>query len=78
MSWQDVVIAAGQWFFVLTLIPMWNEPPTWKTSVPTGLILAVFAVAFASLGLWNATLSAAAVSAMWGALAIRRIARREA
>lgn len=72
MSWQDAVIAIGQWFFVVTLIPMWKQPPTRKSSVPTGLILGSFAVVFATLDLWNASLSAAAVSAMWCALAIRR------
>lgn len=78
MLWQDAVLAAGQWFFVVTLVPLWKEPPPLLTAVPTGGILGLFAVAFATLELWNASISAAATCTMWCALAYRRWARTRA
>lgn len=78
MTWQDGVIAGGQWFFVLTLLPLWKEPPPMLTAVPTGLILGLFAFAFATLGLTNAALSSVASCSMWCALGVRRWVRVQA
>ena len=73
--WQDIVIAMGQWFFAATLVPMWKEPPPLKTSVPTGIILAAFAFAFGTKGMFNATVSSSICGLMWLALAAKRTRR---
>jgi hypothetical protein len=73
--WQDWVIAIIQWVFVVALIPTIRHPsnkPTFISSLFTGLLLAVMAGVFATLQLWNGTLSATALAGAWLTLAYQR------
>lgn len=71
MQWQDIVLSVGSWVFIAALIPtiLGTEKPALSSSVLTGLVLAVFAGVYGSLGLWTSALSAAALSAGWWVLA---------
>ena len=67
LLWQDVVLTAGQIFFVFALIPMLRsaQKPPLITAVAHGLILASFGVVFASLSLWFSTVAVLLASLMW-------------
>lgn len=63
MTWQDKVLALGQGLFVLALIPTVMSTsckPPLSTSIPTAIILTVFAWTFSTLRLpWAANTSLA-------------------
>lgn len=73
--WQDWVIAACQWVFVIALIPAirheTNKPP-FSSSILTAALLTVMCATFFTLELWNGTLSALAVAVAWYTLAWQR------
>ena len=73
--WQDYIIAACQWIFILALIPAIRHPsdkPPLSSSLLTGLLLAVLAATFFTLELWNGTLSCLALAATWFFLGYQR------
>ena len=74
MQWQDIVIAVGQWFFAITLLPTLfsSQLPPIKTSCPTGIILIVFGFTFMTLGLWNSSISSFVVGGVWLVIAVKR------
>ena len=74
--WQDKVLAFGQWFFALTLLPtlLGEQLPPLSTSVPTGLILLTFGGTFATLRLGNSSLSSFVVGMVWLSIAAKSIA----
>ena len=74
MAWQDIIIAAGQWVFLLALLPsiFGKDKPALATSILTGVVLAVLAFAYATLMLWISTLSAILVSLGWFTLAAQK------
>jgi len=70
--WQDWIIAACQWVFVIALIPAIRhatDKPPLSSSLLTALLLTVMSATFATLHLWNSTLSALAVAIAWYILA---------
>lgn len=71
MSWQDAAFGIGQALFALSLLPsvFGERKPEASTSVVTALVLLVFAVAYASLGLWWGCASVLVCAALWAVLA---------
>jgi len=73
--WQDYVIAAVQWTFVLALIPTIRHPinkPAFLTSLLTAVLMLVLGFAFSTLKLWNGVASSIALGMGWGLLAYQR------
>lgn len=73
--WQDWVIAAIQWIFVLALIPSLRHPTNklpLSSSLLTGVLLLVLSGVFFTLSLWNGTLSSFVLSIAWLLLAWQR------
>ena len=54
MVWQDIVLSVGAWIFFIALIPSIKsrDKPAIMTSLPTGIVLVIFALTYATLGLW--------------------------
>lgn len=74
MIWQDVVIGIGQFVFALALVPaiVSEEKPPRSTCAMTGGLLAVFAMVYATLDLWLATLACAICATCWLVLMIQK------
>jgi len=74
MTWQDIIIAAGQWVFLLALLPsiLGKDKPALTTSIATSVVLAVLAFTYATLSLWISTISATLVSSAWLTLAVQK------
>ena len=74
MAWQDIIIAAGQWVFLLALLPsiLGKDKPALATSILTGIVLAVLAFTYATLSLRISTISAILVSVVWFTLAVQK------
>ena len=77
MPWQDYVLTAGAWIFIIALIPAirGKEKPPASTSIITGSILAVYALVYATMGLWISVVSTSALSISWFALAVQKMMR---
>jgi uncharacterized membrane protein len=74
-EWQDIVIAVGSLVFAIALVPSvlsHHKPALW-TSTVTGTVLVLFAVTYASLSLWYATLTTSLTAIMWIILAIQKV-----
>ena len=74
MSWQDIIIAVGQWIFLIALLPsiVSKNKPALSTSILTGTVLGVFAFTYATLGFWTSTISTILVSGAWITLAVQK------
>lgn len=75
MNWHDAVFTIGTVIFILALIPMaWNVDTTvpFKSSLSTGLVLAVFAVNLLSLGLYFSAAAEVITASLWLFIAARR------
>ena len=74
MVWQDIVLSVGAWIFFIALIPSIKskDKPALMTSLPTGTVLAVFALVYATLGLWLSIFSTILTSAAWFTLAVQK------
>lgn len=74
MAWQDIIIAAGQWVFLLALLPsiFGKDKPALATSIATSVVLAVLAFTYATLSLWVSTISGILVSSAWLVLAVQK------
>jgi hypothetical protein len=73
--WQDYVFMVGSFMFSLALIPAIRsrgKPPI-KTSLSTGIVLAVFGVCYATLGLWLAMTANALTTICWFILFIQKL-----
>ena len=75
LSWQDVVLMVGGLGFSIALVPAvrHKEKPPIATSLTTFLILALFSVAYATLGLWLACLSSVFTCLMWLILLVQKV-----
>jgi uncharacterized membrane protein len=73
-GWQDIILALGSLVLAAALIPsiMSAHKPALWTSGSTGLALAVFAVTYASLSLWYATVTTALSALLWGVLGVQK------
>lgn len=74
MAWQDIIIAAGQWVFLLALLPsiFGKDKPALATSIATSGVLAVLAFTYSTLSLWVSTISGILVSVAWFILAVQK------
>lgn len=72
--WQDFVLTGGTVVFIIALIPsvIGRDKPAMVTSIATGSVLAVFAIVYATLGLWFSTLTTSLTSLTWFILAIQK------
>ena len=77
--WQDWVITVGQFLFLVALIPSIRsaEKPALGTSLMTGIILTIFAVAQFTLGLYFSVVSAITISIGWYILAWQSYKKRQ-
>ena len=76
MSWQDVLIAAGNFMMAAALIPSIRSPrdkPPLATSLPTAAFLTAFGVAFITLGLWLAMAGVWSGAVCWWVLVWQRL-----
>jgi hypothetical protein len=74
-GWQDIVLAIGALIFDIALIPSIlseHKPAVWTSSLTAG-VLAVFAVTYASLSLWYATVTTVLASILWGVLLLQKL-----
>jgi hypothetical protein len=72
---QDLIFTVGSLIFVVALVPSLRSPhnkPALSTSVVTGIVLAVFALTYATLALWFSTIATALTSVMWLTLAFQK------
>lgn len=76
MIWQDIVFSFGGLVLALGLLPMFRapEPPPLQTSLPLMIVLGVFTVAMATLGLWFGAVGMALQAVLWLMLAARALA----
>ncbi|MDO8487104.1 MAG: hypothetical protein Q7S45_02345 [Candidatus Curtissbacteria bacterium] len=74
MLWQDWVFSVGSWIFVAALIPTirGKQKPEISTSLTTGTVLGIFAIAYLTLNLWLSTASTLVTSASWFILAYQK------
>ena len=74
MTWQDIVLSAGSWVFLIALFPsiFGKDKPPKSTSFLTGFILAVYVFVYASLHLWLAMFSTILMSAAWLTLGVQK------
>ena len=74
MSWQDMVLAGGQWIFIVALLPsvFGKDKPALSTSLLTGAVLSVFALTFETLSLWVSAFSTMLTSFTWFFLAFQK------
>jgi hypothetical protein len=75
MEWQEAIFALGSCTFMLALIPsiIERKPPALSTSVTTGVTLALFSVAYMTMGFWYAGVASLITAVMWAMLAYQRI-----
>ena len=64
---QDLIISIGQIIFIVALLPtIFNkDKPPIKTSIPTGIILIVFAINFYTIELYYATMTSGINGIEW-------------
>jgi hypothetical protein len=76
--WQDVIIAAGSVVIVAGLLPsvFGSHKPAAPTSIITFLVLSAFAISYATLKLWYATITTAMTALLWLVLAIQKLLQR--
>lgn len=76
--WQDILLAAGNFALAAALIPtiLAVEKPSIMTSVFYAIILASFAVAFVTMGMWFASAGVGSCVVMWLVLMIQKLLRR--
>jgi len=75
MTWQDLVLAAGGFVIVASLVPTLRNAAArvpLSTSVTLGTVLTIYVGTFASLGLWLAAAGTAAQVGCWAFIAARR------
>ena len=74
MVWQDLVLMLGGFGFSFALIPAVRsrEKPPRSSCLMTGSILGIFAVTYATLGLWLAFSSTIITTTMWFILLLQR------
>ncbi len=73
--WQDYILAVGAFLFSLALIPTIRskQKPALTTSVLTSAVLWVFAITYATLELWLATVAQILGAGLWGFLAVQTV-----
>lgn len=77
MIWQDIVISAGQWIFIIALIPsiFSQNKPDIRTSLMTAIVLTAFSFTFFTLDLVIGGISSLGTATCWWILFIQKIRR---
>jgi len=76
--WQDFAFAAGGFVFTACLVPILLDPRAGvprRSSVVTAAFLALYSVAYASLGMHAAAVMEAVMTVAWAAIAVWRPVR---
>ena len=75
-SWQDFVFTFGSIVLFASLLPtaIGNDKPPVLTSLPTGALLILFAIAYASLGLTVSAIFTVPTGLLWLFIAAQRLA----
>lgn len=78
VSWQDLVFTVGSIVFFASLVPtaLGKEKPSPLTSLPTGALLIVFSIAYASLGLVVSAIFTIPTGLLWLFIGAQRLATR--
>ncbi len=78
MVWQDYVLMVGGMILWVSIIPMVkaSEKPPFLTSIPTSVVLSIFVVCLATLGLYLAAFSTSFTATLWWILVFQRAYRR--
>ena len=71
MKWQDLVVTAGAWVFIIALYPSVKseDKPAFVTSLITGVTMLAYTIVYASYSLWWATASSVILCFEWFVLA---------
>lgn len=79
MIWQDLILIAGNFVFILALIPSLKSKnkPSFYTSLPNSIIMTVFGITLFTLNLWGSAVLTLILASMWGILAIQKYKTRE-
>jgi hypothetical protein len=74
-KWQDVIFAAGEIVFMLSLLPsvFSEQKPAPLTSIATALMLCLFLFVHASYKLWMAFTLCTATIALWFVLFLQAV-----
>lgn len=77
-SWQDLVLLIGNFMFFLALVPsiMSDHKPSKWTSLPTAVVLSIFAFTYHSLGLVFGTCMVALSALAWWVLFFQIVLKR--
>lgn len=69
-----MVLAGGQWIFIVALLPsvFGKDKPALSTSLLTGAVLSLFAFTFTTLSLWVSAVSTELSSLTWFLLALQK------
>jgi hypothetical protein len=81
MQWQDWVFSIGGFLLLASLVPTLRrkDKPALGTSVMSAVLIAIFAVTMASLGLLLSAVANGGIALAWAVLALQKYAgvRRE-
>lgn len=73
--WQDIVLAAGNWAFIVALVPTLlhaTDKPPISSALMTGGILIAFSCTYWTLGLSASTYSTLALASAWFLIAYQK------
>ena len=74
MNWQNILFTTGAIVFAISLFPsiLSKDKPALATSLLSGIMLMLFAIAYATLRFWTSALSNAVLSFLWLILAFQK------
>jgi hypothetical protein len=74
MLWQDIVLSIGSIVFIFALIPtvFSKDKPPLASSIPTGIVLFVFAMVYFSLHLLSTGITNLITSTLWFIIAFQK------
>ncbi len=74
-AWQDWVLAIGQIFFLLALLPsvFSSDKPSKYSSAPTAMVLYLFSYTFYTLGLTWGAITSFLVGVIWTVLFFQKL-----
>lgn len=77
-TWQDLVLLIGNFIFFAALVPsiISSDKPSRWTSLPTAIVLTVFAFTYYSLGLNYGTFMVALSAIAWWVLFFQMMLRK--
>lgn len=75
VAWQDVVLFVGGFVLAAGIVPAIRKPekPPVATTLTLVVMLAIFAVVFATLGLWLSAVGVAAQGVLWAVVLVQTV-----